>query len=166
MKSIGMNAEFRPASRRASGGLPAAAGSCLGKRGITNDDRTIRRRTQGESLAGRMRRSCRPRQEGTPLRGWRCDLRQADAPPMMPSRLARLGGKLWQGDISRGANRQSVQDARVRGIQPEAYSLAIRLVGAKRRRAMSPAQRKVLEMARLASPLTSIRTVQDGILRA
>jgi hypothetical protein len=59
-----------------------------------------------------------------------------------------------------------VQDARVRGIRPEAYNLAIRLVGAKRRRAVSPAQREALEKARQASPLFPIRIVQDGTLRA
>jgi hypothetical protein len=89
-----------------------------------------------------------------------------DAPPMMHSRLARLGGTLWQGDISQGAKGQRVQDARVRGIQSEAYNLAIRLVGAKRRRAMSPAQREALEKARKASPLFPIGIVQDDTLRA
>jgi hypothetical protein len=46
--------------------------------------------------------------------------------------------------------------ASVRGIRPEGYKLAIRLVGAKQRRVMSPAQRAVLEKARLASPLISL----------
>src|SRR5215469_14375044 len=50
-----------------------------------------------------------------------------DVPPMNRSRLEKLGGKVWQGDISRGANGQRLQDAWVRGIRPEAYKLAIRL---------------------------------------
>ncbi len=84
-----------------------------------------------------------------------------DAPPMNRSRLADLGGALWQGDIGRDARGRRVQDAWVRGILPGAYRLAIRLVGAKPRRAMSPAQRDVLEKARQASPLIPIRTVQE-----
>jgi hypothetical protein len=88
-----------------------------------------------------------------------------DAPPIHHSRLAQLGGTIWQGDIGRGAKDRRVQDAWVRGIQPEAYGLAIRLVGAKPRRAVSPAQRGALEKARLASPLVPNRTVQDGSLR-
>ena len=89
-----------------------------------------------------------------------------DAPPMKQSRLADLGRTMWQGDISRGAHGRRVQDAWVRGIPTEAHKLAIRLVGAKPRRVMSPAQREALQKARLASPLISIRTVQDGSLRA
>jgi hypothetical protein len=89
-----------------------------------------------------------------------------DAPPMMQSRLAKLSATVWQGDIGRNSKGRRVQDAWVRGIQPDAYNLAIRLVGAKLRRVLSPAQRKALEMARLASPLTSIRTVRDGALPA
>jgi hypothetical protein len=89
-----------------------------------------------------------------------------DAPPMMSSRLAKLGGTFWQGDISHGAKGRRVQDAWVRGIRPEGYKLAIRLVGAKQRRVMSPAQRAVLEKARLASPLISLPSVQDGTLPA
>jgi hypothetical protein len=85
-----------------------------------------------------------------------------DAPPMMQSRLAELGGTIWQGDIGRDAHGRRVQDAWVRAIRPEAYKLAIRLVGAKQRRIMSPAQREALEKARGASPLIPIRTVQDG----
>ena len=67
---------------------------------------------------------------------------------------------------SAAAPTAGVQDAWVRGIRPEAYKLAIRLVGVKQRRAMSPAQRTALEKARLASPLIPIRTVQDGTLPA
>src|SRR5262245_48617188 len=52
-----------------------------------------------------------------------------DAAPMMRSRLEKLGGKVWQGDIGRGDKGRRVQDAWVRGIRPEAYRLAIRLVG-------------------------------------
>ena len=89
-----------------------------------------------------------------------------DAPPMKRSRLAELGGTVWQGDISRGDKGRRVQDAWVRGIRPEAYKLAIRLVGAKQRRVMSPAQRAALEKARRASSLIPSRTVQDGTLRA
>ena len=88
-----------------------------------------------------------------------------DVRPMMPSTLAKLGGTIWQGDISADAKGR-VQDAWVRGIRPEAYELAIRLVRAKRRRVMSPAQRAVLEKARRASPLIPIRPVQDGPLLA
>ena len=73
-----------------------------------------------------------------------------DATPMNKSRLAELGGSPWQGEISRGAGGRRVQDAWVRGIQPGAYELAIRLVGAKRRRTTSPAQRAVLESRAMA----------------
>jgi hypothetical protein len=85
-----------------------------------------------------------------------------DARPMNRSRLAALGGRLWPGDSSRGANGRQVQDAWVRGIKPEAYRLAIALVGAKQRRIMSPAQRAVLEKARLVNPLILARALQDG----
>jgi hypothetical protein len=89
-----------------------------------------------------------------------------DAPPMNASRLERLGARFWQGDIGRGANGRRVQDAWVRGIKPEAYKVAIRMVDAKARRVISPGQRAALEKARLASPLIPARTVQDGSLRA
>src|SRR5215813_14996870 len=46
-----------------------------------------------------------------------------DAPPMMQSRLAKLGGAFWQGDISRRRGRRE-QDALVRSIRPDAYKLA------------------------------------------
>jgi hypothetical protein len=85
-----------------------------------------------------------------------------DATPMNKSRLAELDGTFWQGDIGTDAKGRRVQDAWVRGIRPEAYELAIRLVGAKRRRVMSPARWAALEKARLASPLIPTRTVQDG----
>jgi hypothetical protein len=89
-----------------------------------------------------------------------------DAPPIMRSRLEQLGGQGWQGEISRGASGRRVQDAWVHGIPPEAYKLAIRLVGAKPRRVMSPAQQEALDKARRASPLIPVRTVQDGTLMA
>jgi hypothetical protein len=85
-----------------------------------------------------------------------------DSPPMNQSRLAELGGTFWQGDIGRGDKGRRVQDAWVRGIRPEAHRLAIRMVGAKARREMSPKQKAALEKARLASPLIPIRTVQEG----
>ena len=88
-----------------------------------------------------------------------------DAPPLKPFRLAQLGGTPWQGDISHDAKGRRVQDAWVRGIRPEAYKLAIRLVAAKPRRVMSPARLEALRKARLASPLVSTRAVQDGLLR-
>jgi hypothetical protein len=72
----------------------------------------------------------------------------------------------WQGKISRDARGRRVQDARVRCIRPEAYNLTIRLVGAKQRRVMSPAQLEALERARLASPSISGPTVQDGAFLA
>jgi hypothetical protein len=84
-----------------------------------------------------------------------------DAPPMKQSRFEALGGTFWQGEISRNAKGRRVQDAWVRGIRPGAYNLAIRIVGAKARRVMSPGQRAALEKARLASPLISARTVQE-----
>ena len=83
-----------------------------------------------------------------------------DAPPMNQSRLAKLGGTFWQGDISRRGGRRE-QDALVRGIRPEAYGLAIRLVGAKRRRVMSPARLEALEKARRASQLLLVRLFQQ-----
>jgi hypothetical protein len=85
-----------------------------------------------------------------------------DSPPMKQSRLETLGGSFWQGSIGRDANGRRRQDAWVRGIRPEAYRLAIRMVAAKARRVMSPRQIAALEKARLASPLIPIRTVQEG----
>jgi hypothetical protein len=67
------------------------------------------------------------------------------------SNLATLGGSFWQGNISPDAKGRRVQDAWVKGIRPEAFEQAIRLVGAKRRRVLSPAQREVLESENLAS---------------
>jgi hypothetical protein len=81
---------------------------------------------------------------------------------MKRSRLAELGGAVWQGDIGRGAKGRRVQDTWVRGIRPEAYELAIRLVGAKRRRVMSPAQRAALERATMASLRFRFTPAQDG----
>ena len=89
-----------------------------------------------------------------------------DATPMNKSRLVKLGATFWQGDISLDAKGRRVQDAWVQGIPPESYQLAIRLVGAKRRRVMSPAQRAALEKARRANPLIPIRPLQDGTLLA
>ncbi|PWU04166.1 MAG: hypothetical protein C5B51_17345 [Terriglobia bacterium] len=83
----------------------------------------------------------------------------ADAPPMNRTRLQSLGAICWQGDIGSNTKGRRVQDAWVRGIGPEAYRLAIRMVGAKARRIMSPGQKAALERARLASPLIPIRTV-------
>jgi hypothetical protein len=88
-----------------------------------------------------------------------------DATPMNASRLESLGGRFWQGDIGRGANGRRVQDAWVRGIKPQAYKLAIRMIGAKARRVMTPGQQAALEKARLASPLIPVRSVRDGSLR-
>jgi hypothetical protein len=85
-----------------------------------------------------------------------------DAAPMNKSRLAKLGGTIWQGDIGTDGKGQRVQDAWVRGIRPEAYELAIRLVGAKRRRVMSPAQRAALEKATKASLRFRFTSAQDG----
>jgi hypothetical protein len=80
-----------------------------------------------------------------------------DARRMMRSTLAELGGKLWQGDISRDRRGRSVQDAWVRGILPDKIPLALRLIGAKRRRILSEArleaQREVLVRARAARRL-------------
>jgi hypothetical protein len=84
------------------------------------------------------------------------------ATPMNKSRLVKLGGTFWQGDISTDAKGRRIQDTWVQGIRPESYHLAIRLVGAKRRRVMSPARLGALEKARLASPLIPTGTVQDG----
>jgi hypothetical protein len=89
-----------------------------------------------------------------------------DAPAMNRSRLEQLGGRVWQGDIDRGANGRRVQDAWVRGIRPDVYKLAVRLVGVKPRRVMSLAQQEALEKARRASSLIPIKPVQDGTLRA
>jgi hypothetical protein len=73
-----------------------------------------------------------------------------DAPPMKQPRLADLGREMWQGDIGRGAHGRRVQDAWVRGISRDKIPDAIRLVGAKRKRRISDAQRASLEKARLA----------------
>ena len=70
-------------------------------------------------------------------------------------------GRFWQGSIGRDANGRRVQDSWVRGIRPEAYKLAIRMVGVKARRVMSPAQMAALAKARLASPLIRMKTVQE-----
>jgi hypothetical protein len=86
----------------------------------------------------------------------------ADAAPMNKSRLVKLGGTFWQGDISTDVKGRRLQDTWVRGIRPEAYELAIRLVGAKRRRVMSPAQRAVLEKATMASLRFRFTPAQDG----
>jgi hypothetical protein len=75
-----------------------------------------------------------------------------DARPMSRFRLAALGGRPRQGDKTPVANGKYVQDTWVRGIDPEAYRQAIALVGAKERRVMSPAQRDVLDRARLLIP--------------
>jgi hypothetical protein len=82
-----------------------------------------------------------------------------DAPPMMQSRLAELGVTIWQGDIVRDAHGRRAQDAWVRGIRPEAYKLALRLVRAKQRKAISPRQRAALEKGRLARLSFSIPTM-------
>jgi hypothetical protein len=74
-----------------------------------------------------------------------------NATPMKPSNLATLGGSFWQGNISTDAKGRRVQDAWVTGIRPEAFKQAIRLVGVKRRRVLSPAQRAVLESESMAS---------------
>jgi hypothetical protein len=80
-----------------------------------------------------------------------------DARPMMRSSLAELGGKLWQGDISPDRYGRRVQDAWVRGILLDKVPLALRLIGAKRRRILSEArleaQREVLVRARAARRL-------------
>lgn len=86
--------------------------------------------------------------------------------PINRSTLAGLGGKTWRGGITENERGRRVQDAWVQGIRPESYHLAIRLVGAKRRRVMSPAQRAALEKARQANPLIPITPLQDGPLLA
>ena len=70
-----------------------------------------------------------------------------DAPAMRASRLAALGGRWWQGDISFDGTGRRVQDAWVRGMSRDKIGDAIRLVGAKRKRKLSPAQRASLEKA-------------------
>lgn len=75
-----------------------------------------------------------------------------DARPMQPSRLAKLGGKVWQGSISGEGNRRA-QDAKVIGILPEQYRLAIRLVGARPKQILSAARQEVLARARANSPI-------------
>jgi hypothetical protein len=67
-----------------------------------------------------------------------------DAPVMKPARLADLGGKVWQGSVSRDAKGKRVQDAAVRDIPFENCQLALRLAGVKRRRVATPAQREML----------------------
>jgi hypothetical protein len=74
---------------------------------------------------------------------------------MNKSRLVKLGGPFWQGYISADAKGRRLQDTWVRGIRPEAYELAIRLVGAKRRRVMSPAPRAV----RRAGGMVPVRAI-------
>ena len=76
-----------------------------------------------------------------------------DARPMLRATLEPLGGKLWIGDKSPNAQGRWVQDAKIIGIRPERYALAIRLVGAKYKRVMSEAQQAVLARAAAASPL-------------
>jgi hypothetical protein len=85
-----------------------------------------------------------------------------NATPMKPSSLATLGGLFWQGNISPDAKGRRVQDAWVKGIRPEAFEQAIRLVGAKRRRVLSPAQRAVLESESMASRRFRSTHGQDG----
>ena len=122
------------------------------------------RKTQAESFARRARRGNHPREKGKACTSIGSELYavETDAPPIHRTR----GVSLWQGEIRRDARGWRVQDAWVRGIRPGAYRQAIRLVGAKQRRVMSPAQKTALQEARLASPLVPTRTVQDGVLPA
>jgi hypothetical protein len=55
-----------------------------------------------------------------------------DSGPLKRSRLAELGDTPWHCDIGRGAKRRRVQDAWVRGIKPQAYKLAVRIVAQRR----------------------------------
>ena len=91
-----------------------------------------------------------------------------DAPPMKQARLAELGGVFWQGEVGRSSKGRRVQDAWVRGIKPEAYKLAIRMVAAKPRHAMTPARKAALEKARAAGvkrTLIGLEMVDRGIAR-
>ena len=63
-----------------------------------------------------------------------------DASPIEPTKLKRLGRWSWHG-LGLGAR---VQDAWVKGIPPESYTLAIRLAGCKRQRTLSPEHRQKL----------------------
>jgi hypothetical protein len=69
-----------------------------------------------------------------------------DARPIKRDKLVALGGRMWQGDVSL-KNGRRVQDAWVKGIQPKAYTAAIRLVGAAAKRELSPEHRAKLVAA-------------------
>jgi hypothetical protein len=62
-----------------------------------------------------------------------------DARPMTRATLAKLGGQLWQGDVSRDGRGRRIQDAWVKGVLPGQVPLALRLIGAKRKRRVSEA---------------------------
>jgi hypothetical protein len=85
------------------------------------------------------------------------------AAPMKKATLESLGGRSWQGDISRDARGRRVQDAWVKGIAQESYALAVRLVGAKPRHIMTPARRAALEKATTASLPFRFGTAQERI---
>jgi hypothetical protein len=81
-----------------------------------------------------------------------------DRKPILKTRLVELGGSFWQGAISLEGRGHRVQDACVKGISLDRIPLALRLLGAKRRRTLSEAQRSALAKARAASPLIFPRT--------
>jgi hypothetical protein len=86
--------------------------------------------------------------------GWLC-LMVTDGKPVIRSRWAVLGGKLWMGDISPDKNGRRVQDVKVTGIPLKNARLAIRLVRAPQvmGRPVSEATRLALAKGRLASPI-------------
>lgn len=75
-----------------------------------------------------------------------------DAPYIREGRLKQLGGKLWIGDVDRSTT-PWIFDAKVTGIAPEAYRLAIRLARVKSKQIRSEAQQAALAKAMAASPL-------------
>ena len=66
-----------------------------------------------------------------------------DAPHVQAARLLALGGKVWQGDRSPNSKGRIVQDARVQDIADDKIGVALRIVGVKKIREMSEAQRNV-----------------------
>jgi hypothetical protein len=82
-----------------------------------------------------------------------------DGRPIKSSRLAELGGRMWQGSICPNPR---VQDCFVKGISPDKVALALRFVGAKRRKVATDAQRAALAKGRLQCPLFQFRPLDNG----
>jgi hypothetical protein len=61
-----------------------------------------------------------------------------DGKPTHQSRWDALGGKLWMGDISAGETGRKVQDVKIERIRLGNARAAIKMVGARPKRVLSP----------------------------